>query len=83
MDNINEIVTNFLQNTKQFEDDFNSPLDEYINELKEYTGVIFGKHFNQSVDNLPDNIEIISVLHCFNGAGKLYKSAIEKYDQIK
>ena len=42
-----------------FADSFNEPLDTYMNILETVKIVQLGSNFNQSINNLPDNIEFI------------------------
>lgn len=45
-----------------FNNDFNEELSkETLEKLKEYKSVIFGKKFNKSIDNLPNNIKHIEI----------------------
>ncbi len=44
----------------EFDSNFNEPLDEYyLDEIKKCKIVFFGKRFDQSVDNLPNNVRQI------------------------
>lgn len=54
------------EDTIEFEDDFNESLDQHIEALKKIKHLKFGKKFDQSVDNLPENIETITFGMEFN-----------------
>jgi hypothetical protein len=46
-------------NILEFSDDFNEPLDLYMNILETVKIIKFGTKFNQSINDLPDNIEYL------------------------
>ncbi len=56
----------------KFDNDFNKPLDDYLDVISGCMHVIFGNDFNQNIDNLPNNIEIIDL-------GKNFNQYINKY----
>lgn len=73
MNNQNQSNYEIKNNTIRFFKSFNEPLDNYLNLIQNCDTVSFGRLFNQSIDNLSDNIKKITI------ENKKYDKPITKF----